>query len=141
MGSDAISLIHRSGESWSIKTQRIIRAIINGSSSEPPDLVAVARKVHISTRTLRRHLFREGTNFREVKDQVLKGITEKYMGKPDMRIASIAAICGYKNQSGFTRAFTSWHGMSPMQYRKILVEQNREKEKQQTEKSRALWGG
>lgn len=42
------------------------------------------------------------------------------MKQTDKTIAEIAFDCGYQEKSNFSRAFTKYFGMSPMQYRKTI---------------------
>lgn len=80
---------------------------------------AVAEALAMPVRQLHRMLEKEGTNFLEVKEKVLKGLAEHYLLQPHLKLSQIAALMGYAEQSGFTRSCKRWFDMSPRQWRKI----------------------
>jgi len=89
-------------------------------SAQPPplaDVKATAASLNISERTLNRHLSREGNNFRELRNLILKEYAEFYLRESDLTIDAIAAQLGYQDFSSFRRAFKLWHGVTPQEFR------------------------
>lgn len=88
-------------------------------SREPPlpDLGAIAAGLHISERTLTRRLKREGTNFREIRNRVLRSWAIEYLTNTGDSVESIAAALGYQDAANFRRAFRGWVNCSPGEYR------------------------
>jgi AraC-like DNA-binding protein len=78
----------------------------------------VATSLHMTTRTLRRKLLEEGTNFQQLKDNIRRDIAIQYLSRPDMSIATIGQILGFCEPGAFTRAFKKWTKMAPSTYRK-----------------------
>lgn len=89
------------------------------STSEPPlaDLSEVALGLHVSARTLNRHLKVENTSFRQLKSQALASRAKLYLRESGQSVESIAEALGYKDTSNFRRAFRKSVGCSPIEYR------------------------
>lgn len=87
-----------------------------------PSLYKLANNFHVSPRTLMRHLENEGTNFRELCDEVLARRAIYYLEEKQWKIDAVAATLGYKDGSAFRRAFNRWFGQSPAEYRKKCLE-------------------
>ena len=78
----------------------------------------VARRLHLSPRTLHRRLAEEGTSFRAIKDALRRDLALARVEKTRDRVADIAADLGYSEPSAFFRAFQSWTGESPTTHRR-----------------------
>lgn len=91
-------------------------------TSDRPSLYILAKKLHISPRTLMRHLENEGTNFRALRDEVLARRAIYYLGEKQWKIDAVAVALGYKDGSAFRRAFNRWFGQSPTEYRNKYLE-------------------
>jgi AraC-like DNA-binding protein len=91
----------------------IASALPEGGSAEN-----VARKLHVSVRTLQRKLVETGTTFREVYDTVRSQLAEEYLGNPRVSIAEVAFLLGFSDQSSFNRAFRGWTGETPGRWRR-----------------------
>jgi AraC-like DNA-binding protein len=81
-------------------------------------LMDVARMLHMSERSLRRKLRREGVNFRKIKNQFNFQQSVHLLRDPNLRIEEISDLIGYSETCTFTRSFQKWTGMSPRMYRK-----------------------
>jgi len=82
-----------------------------------PDLATVAANLHLSERTLNRRLQEEGTSFRQLRSQVLKTWAEHYLLQTEDSVEAIGASLGYRDAANFRRAFRSWSGCSPGEFR------------------------
>ena len=82
-----------------------------------PDLEAVARHLHVSPQTLRRHLREEGTSFQALKDELRRDIAIYHLGRADLSLQAIAEQLGFSEPSAFHRAFKKWTGLTPGAYR------------------------
>lgn len=81
-------------------------------------LDALARAHHTSTRSLQRKLAEHGRTFQRLLDETRRHLAIDYLRRPDLDIAEIALLLGYAEQSSFTRAFRSWTGEAPAQWRR-----------------------
>ena len=82
-----------------------------------PDLDTVARHLHMSPQTLRRHLREEGSSFQELKDHLRRDLAIYHLGRDDLAIQDIAEQLGFSEPSAFHRAFKKWTGLTPGAYR------------------------
>lgn len=81
----------------------------------------IAGKLHRSTRSLHRALADEGTTFRSLLSQTQHDMAEQYLRDPRLGLVDIALLCGYADQSAFTRAYKQWTGVSPAAARKSAL--------------------
>lgn len=82
-----------------------------------PDLESVAAELHMSSRTLRRHLEQEGTSYRGLVDEVRERLAEELLGIGALSVADIGQRLGYADTPSFTAAFKRWKGgVSPRAY-------------------------
>ena len=96
---------------------RHIATLLRTSEAPLPDLGEVARGLHVSVRTLNRHLKAENTSFRQLKSQALASRAKLYLRESDQSVEAIAEMLGYQDTANFRRAFRKSAGCSPMEYR------------------------
>lgn len=77
----------------------------------------VARELGLHRRQLQRHLREHHTRFRQLKASVLKTRTLDRLIGQGWHAETIAEDLGYSELSTFHRAFKSWFGVSPRQFR------------------------
>lgn len=80
----------------------------------------IAKTLHLSPRTLQRRLASAGTNFRDVLDEVRRGLALQYADEPHRPLTEVAFLLGFRELSSFTRAFRRWTGCTPSAYRSRL---------------------
>ncbi|GBG03433.1 transcriptional regulator [Azospira sp. I13] len=97
-----------------------VRDTLRDALPELPDLEAVAQRLNLSPRTLHRRLEEEGSGFRTIKDALRRDLALSRLTKTSQPLGQIAADLGFADPSAFFRAFVSWTGTSPSQYRKRL---------------------
>ena len=85
-----------------------------------PSLNQLASEMQINPQTLRRKLKSENTNYQLIKTQVRRDIAVHQLGKAENSIALVAEKSGYAEPSAFIRAFKTWTGFTPLQFRKGL---------------------
>ena len=78
----------------------------------------IARRLHLSPRTLNRRLAEEGSSFRAIKDALRRDLALARLGNGHEPVARIAADLGYADPSAFYRACIDWTGISPLDYRR-----------------------
>ena len=82
-----------------------------------PTLEKVALELHMSTRSLQRHLMRQGIQYSQVVDQARLDLAMHLLRRPGMPIGDIAHQLGYADAGSFSRAFSRWTGTSPRTFR------------------------
>jgi AraC-like DNA-binding protein len=78
-----------------------------------PGAPAVARRLHMSVRSLSRALAAEGTSVRELLDALRRERALRLLRDPRNGIAEVAFLCGFSELSAFHRAFRRWTGKTP----------------------------
>jgi AraC-like DNA-binding protein len=105
-----------SQNSWTAQVKNRVRRDLETM----PELNEVATALDIHPQTLRRRLSSEGTNFKEIKNQLRRDTALHFLGKQGLSIEEIAYRAGFSESSAFIRAFKGWTGVTPYTYRKGL---------------------
>ncbi|KAB0659188.1 AraC family transcriptional regulator [Acinetobacter courvalinii] len=77
----------------------------------------VAKKIHISERTLQRQLSAENTTFNKLLAEVKQTKAEYWLKQKNIAINEVAYRLGYADLSHFSRAFKKWTNVTPKFYR------------------------
>ncbi len=77
------------------------------------NLEKTARQLRVSPRSLRRHLEKSGSSFRQICLDVRMELAREYLLNTHMSLKEIAYQLGYKHPSNFNRAFSDYFGNSP----------------------------
>lgn len=96
------------------RVQSLVGARLKG---EVPSLAAIASELAMSERSIQRSLSEESTSYREIVDEVRKGLALSHLSRPDATAADVAFLLGFSEPSAFTRAFRRWTGSPPSQFR------------------------
>lgn len=80
----------------------------------------IARRLHVSKRSLQRRLSEEGASFKEILTETRAELSEHYLRRNDVSLAEIAFLVGFRDPTSFFRAFQSWTGKTPMEARRAL---------------------
>ncbi|MEV0336047.1 AraC family transcriptional regulator [Nocardia sp. NPDC050717] len=94
-----------------------VRDILVEHLAQPPNAPRLATMLHLSERTLRHHLAKEGTSYRALLDEVRAQLAEELLVTRGLPVAEIAHRLGYVEVSSFSQAFRRWKGMGPRAYR------------------------
>jgi len=82
-----------------------------------PGIETVAEKMHMSSRTLRRHLREQNTSYQDLLNEIRFGLAKDYLRTTNFRLDQIAELLGYSEPGNFTHAFKRWAGVPPKTYR------------------------
>lgn len=101
----------RSGVAGKVRTM-LLQDVANGASFE-----AVAARLGLNTRTLRRQLRAQNTSFRELADEVRAQLAVRYLRETAMTNDDIAYALGFSDAANFRHAFRRWTGQPPGAFR------------------------
>jgi AraC-like DNA-binding protein len=104
----------KSGESFA---ERVRTAIQQQLTGRRPSMEDVADALHISSRSLQRHLLEEGTSFQRVLEEARRQLARHYLNNPVLELNEAAYLLGYEDGNSFVRAFRTWEGIPPAQWR------------------------
>jgi AraC-like DNA-binding protein len=93
--------------------EAIVAAVRDGVALGRGDLAFVARRLHLSPRTLQRRIAASGTSFSILRDETRFDLARSMLAQEDLSIGEIAYRLGYSEPAAFTRAFTRRFGKSP----------------------------
>lgn len=94
-----------------------VRMLILARPGYFPDVDYVAQRMELSTRTLRRKLKNEGSNFRELLEEIRYGLAREYLADTQLPMEEISSLLGYSEAGNFSHAFRRWAGTSPTTWR------------------------
>jgi AraC-like DNA-binding protein len=95
-----------------------VRDLLTNSDQHYLSIEAVAERLHMSDRTLKRQLAAEGTSFSTLVDEVRYRHATSLLSRTDFTLEQIADELGYSDVANFSRAFKRWSGRSPSNWRK-----------------------
>ncbi|MBC3453902.1 AraC family transcriptional regulator [Pseudomonas mosselii] len=88
-----------------------------------PDAGSLARRLCLSTATLRRRLGEEGQTYQGLKDSVRRELAIAWLSEPGLGLVQIAERLGFADNSSFYRAFRKWFGCNPGHYRNLVLQE------------------
>jgi len=104
--------------SLSPSTERAVLAVLAQAVGDEFAASAVARRLAISERTMRRRLHDEGMSFTDLRDDVRHERALTALSESSTSIADITYDLGFSEPSGFRRAFRRWTGTTPAAFRR-----------------------
>ncbi|SMX38767.1 AraC-like transcriptional regulator QhpR [Maliponia aquimaris] len=99
-------------------TARVRREILRNLGQVAVDQTAIAQRLGMSRRSLRRHLADEGTSFADILGDCRDGQARILLRDTRLTIPEIADRLDYSEASGFERAFRRRTGQTPSAFRK-----------------------
>ena len=86
-----------------------------------PQLRDIEDGLGVSARTIRMQLKAEGVRFRDLVTTVRRDHSIKAIADTSRSLQDVAELAGYSELSAFSRAFKTWTGKAPLDYRRRLV--------------------
>ena len=100
---------------------RVRQLILESLETGPVRQEDIAKKIGMTSRTLRRRLTAEGLSFQHLLDECrMQIVTFEFRTKKIISLTETALKLGYSEHSTFSRAFARWAGLSPQDYRKAI---------------------
>jgi AraC-like DNA-binding protein len=97
--------------------ERVRLAIQQKLTGQRPTIEDIADALHISTRTLQRHLQDEGFSFQRVLEEARHQLARHYLNNSVLELNEAAYLLGYNDANSFVRAFRTWEGVPPARWR------------------------
>ncbi|MEM9294018.1 MAG: AraC family transcriptional regulator ligand-binding domain-containing protein [Acidobacteriota bacterium] len=104
-------------ESGAELSERVRGALLELLPAGDGSLLAVAKKLAVSQRTLQRRLKSEGLTFRQVLDATRHELARHYLSSSRLTGSEISFLLGFDDPHSFSRAFQGWTGQTPEQVR------------------------
>lgn len=100
------------------------RCMMDELPEREPGMAAIARRLHLSARSLQRRLQSEGTNFATVLFELRRDLAQRYLRDERIAIGEVGFLLGFVDAAAFQRAFKRWTGSTPAQYRRSAQERS-----------------
>jgi len=104
------------------RRDRLLVARVRQLLATAPDMshnaAQLAERLHVSTRTLHRQLKEEGATLQALKDEVRQSRAVDLLRRTRQPIKQVAEAAGFASEKSFIRAFRTWTGHSPAQFRR-----------------------
>lgn len=98
---------------------RVRHFLYSGPNGFRADLAETAVHLAMSRRSLARRLAAEGVSFQQIKDRLRRDAALRRLSQGHEKIDALALELGFTAAPVFHRAFRSWTGMTPAQYRRM----------------------
>lgn len=95
-----------------------VRRLLAEHPGEALDADAIARHLHLSTRSLHRHLRDEGASLQGLKDEVRRERAVELLCRTEKPVKQVALAVGFADEKAFARAFKAWTGETPRDCRR-----------------------
>jgi AraC-like DNA-binding protein len=95
-----------------------VRELLRSRGAELVNAESLARALHVSPRTLHRHLHQEGASVQALKDEVRHALATELLRRTRAPVKQIALKLGFRSEKSFSRAFRQWSGCSPEAWRR-----------------------
>jgi AraC-like DNA-binding protein len=96
---------------------RVRAQLLQEDPAARPNMEAIARKLGMSARSLRRRLTEEQVSFSTLAEETLGAMARELLDDPRRTIHDVAYTMGFSEPSAFHRAFKRWTGLTPKTYR------------------------
>lgn len=97
---------------------RVRSVIAERVRGQRPTAPAIARELAMSTRAMQRLLNDHGTTFRGLLDEVRNEHARGYLSSTSFTDGEVSFLLGFDDPNSFSRAFRTWNGMSPSEFRR-----------------------
>jgi AraC-like DNA-binding protein len=97
--------------------ERVRLAVQQKLTGRRPTIEDIADGLHVSPRTLQRRLQDEGSSFQRVLEEARHQLARRYLNNSVLELNEAAYLLGYNDANSFVRAFRTWEGVPPAQWR------------------------
>jgi AraC-like DNA-binding protein len=100
--------------------EQVKRTLKRSLAGSRPTLQDVVRELDMSTRTLQRRLGEADITFQQLVEDTRKELARHYLQHSKVELSVVAFLLGYEDANSFFRAFQTWEGTSPGEWRTRL---------------------
>ena len=97
--------------------ERVRIAIQQRLTGRRPTIEDIAGALHVGSRTLQRRLQDDGSSFQRVLEEARHQLARHYLNNSVLELNEAAYLLGYEDGNSFVRAFRTWEGVPPAQWR------------------------
>jgi AraC-like DNA-binding protein len=97
--------------------QQVKDALRRSLAGKRPTLQGVAQELGLGTRTLQRRLTDAGVTFQQLVEDTRRELARHYLKQLTVELNEAAFLLGFEDANSFFRAFQTWEGTSPGEWR------------------------
>jgi AraC-like DNA-binding protein len=97
--------------------QKVKDTLKHSLAGKRPTLQSVAQELGLGTRTLQRRLTDAGFAFQKLLEETRRELAHHYLKQHAIELPEAAFLLGFEDANSFFRAFQSWEGTSPGEWR------------------------
>jgi AraC-like DNA-binding protein len=97
-------------------TSSVRKLVLDNMNGRKVSIEEVARRMHVSRRTLHRQLAAEGITYKKLVDDLRRLVALQHLEKRRLGVDEIAFLLGFSDSAAFYRAFKRWTGRTPQEY-------------------------
>jgi AraC-like DNA-binding protein len=97
---------------------RRVRELLRQNTGEVRTAGDVARRLHVSVRTLHRQTREEGSSLQALKDEARRHLAVELLSRGQRSVKQVAWAVGFRSEKSFARAFRVWTGSPPASFRR-----------------------
>lgn len=102
---------------WSTGIASRVREELTRTPGHFPTMEALAARLSMTSRHLRRKLEAEGTSYQQMLSGVRLAMATEYLSGSQLAPDDIATVLGFSDATSFRNAFRRWTGKTPAQFR------------------------
>ena len=110
----SVFLKYRNRQGWVARVRQRMGSVKDGE--DWPTLAGLAAEFRMTPSTLRRHLEREGSSYRDIKDRLRRDAAIGHLTQGRLSVGEVGLLLGFREPSAFHRAFKKWTGVRPGEY-------------------------
>lgn len=98
---------------------RVRSALLDMLPSGQNTIEAISSRLAMSKRSLQRHLAEEAVSYQDVLNDTRQELASYYLARSAISPGEISFLIGFRDANSFLRAFKSWTGITPGEYRNL----------------------
>ena len=103
-------------------SQRVKSTLLEMLPSGRSEIEEAASRLAMSKRTLQRFLKRESSSYKSILNENRQALAEHYLSRSSISPPEISYLLGYRDSNSFLRAFKTWTGRTPGEYRSTQLD-------------------
>lgn len=102
--------LQQEGQAVTARLRDVLASMLPAGEAHVND---AARRLHLSARSLQRHLKDEGTTYQAELNATREALARQYLTSTEMNVEEISYLLAYRDPNSFYRAFQVWTGQTP----------------------------
>ena len=102
--------------------QRVRGALLERLPTGQSAIEHVATQLNMSKRSLQRYLRDESSSYKDVLNATRQELAQHYLARSSISLGEVSWLLGFQDGNSFLRAFKTWTGTTPGEYRSIQTD-------------------